>query len=161
MSTARISRKRSAFYHPCILLVAWRVRDHFRIPDSSPALSHPDVMVPFACPNLTLSTAVRPAKTPLSSHLVEDCSAGLQSTGAAPFWISSHVMSLVCIASVHPVVPCPPLTEPSEDMMAVLFLRAEVNRSAWSAACHTVCPHMRRKLGVGACLVRGIMGVDP
>ena len=139
-------------------LVAWWVRDHFRIPDSAPVLSHPAVMVPFACPNVTLSTAVRTAKTPLSSHLVEDCSAGLQSTGAAPFWISSHVMSLVCIASVHPVVPCPPLTEPSEDMMAVLFLRAEVNRSAWSTAGHTVCPHIRQNLGLVVYFVRGGMG---
>ena len=139
-------------------LVAWRVRDHFRIPDKAPVLSHPAVMVPFACPNVTLSTAVRPAKTPLSSHLVEDCSAGLQSTGAAPFSISSLVMSPVFIASFHHVVLCPLLTEPSEDMMAVLFLRAEVKRAAWSASDHTVCLHIRRKLGVVICFVRGVMG---
>ena len=155
LSTSLISRSRSAFAPPCMRLVACRVRVQCWIPEIAPALSQPAVIMPRAFPSVTFSIAVMPAKIPLSSHLVDDCSEGSQSTGAAPRWISSHVITPVCIANVQPAVPWPSLTEPSEDMIAVWLAMAEVKRAAWSTVGHSVRPHILRKQGVGVNFLRG------
>ena len=111
-------------------LVAFRWRFQCWIPDRAPALSQPAVMMPRACLSVTRSIAVMPANIPLSSHLVDDCSAGSQSTGAAPRWISVLVIAPVWIARDQPAEPWPPLTEPSEDIIAVLLAMAVVKRAA-------------------------------
>ena len=51
-------------------------------------------------------------------------------TGAAPRWISSLVIAPVWIASDQTAVPWPPLTEPSEDIIAVSLAMAVVKRTA-------------------------------
>ena len=144
LSTALISRSMSAFAPPCVRLMACQVCVQCRIPEIAPALSQPAVIMPRSFPIVTFSIAVMPAKIPLSSHLVDDCSDGSQSTGAAPRWISSHVIAPVCMAIVHPVDPCPSLTDPSEEIIAVFLEMAEVKRSARSADGQSVLPHVRR-----------------
>ena len=79
-----------------------------------------------------------PDNIPLSSHLVDDCSDGSQSTGAAPLWISVLFIVPVWIARDQPAAPWPPLTEPSEVIIAVLLAMAVVKSTAWSAAGHSV-----------------------
>ena len=102
-------------------------------------------MMPRACLSVTRSIAVMPANIPLSSHLVDECSAGSQSTGASSRWISSLVIAPFWIDSDQPAEPLPPLTEPSEDIIAVLLAMAVVKSTAWSQCnalnCRDTCQY--------------------
>ena len=74
----------------------------------------------------------------LSMAVVKSTAWSPQSTGAAPCWISVLVIIPVWIARDQPVEPWPPLTEPSEDIIAVLLAMAVVKSTAWSAVGHSV-----------------------
>ena len=78
---------------------------------------------------------------PLSLHRVEEFSSGLQSTGAPPVAISSKLSFPVLIASIQPVDPWPPRSEPPDSISALFFfLIALFNVMVWVAPGHLVRP---------------------
>ena len=139
--------------------VACLVFVHWRTPKNSSELSHPAVIVTFYHLSVLQSTAVRPAIIIISSHLVNDCSSGLKFAVDTPFWISSHIIHMVSIASFYPEDPCSLWLNHRRIWFPCCWrYEAVMKCSTWSASGHCVYPQIRRWLGEGLRCMRGVGG---
>ena len=132
---------------------------HWRTPTHAYKLSHPAVIVTFDHPSVLHSTAVRPAIIPIISNLVNDCSSGLKFAGDTPFWIWSHIIHTVSIASLYPEDPCRFWLNHRRTWFPCCWRYVAVMKcSKWSASGHWVYPQIHRWRGEGLHCMRGVGG---